>query len=211
MFNITKEELAAGVKEADDNSGVFHFKNAVAENPSWDEFFEHLDYETNNQGPIKAVTGEPKSERVINGLILKNLFYMAAVLNKEDFFKNLKEFREFVSSALGAEANPVTSFVSLISGDTSDPHHDCRKTLFWQCQGTTTFDHLVSSDRDKVGRPDNVKGSYVLSAGDLIYLGWEVPHNVFVTGPRAAITFDVWENSLEAHPYPGQEYNRGNQ
>ena len=210
MFNITKEELAAGIKAADDGLEVFHFKNAVAENPSWDEFFEHLDYETNNQGQIKAMTGDPKTERVVNGLILKNLFYMAAVLNKQEIFKSLQEFKEFTSSALGTPVEPVTSFVSLISGDESDAHHDCRKTLFWQCQGQTTFDHLVSSDRDKVGRPDNVKGSYVLSPGDLIYLGWEVPHNVFVTGPRAAITFDVWEDSMEAHPYPGQEYNRGN-
>lgn len=187
---------------------VFHFKNAVSENPSWDEFFEHLDYETNSQGRTRAVTGDPKSERVINGLILKNLFYMAAVLNKEEFFTNLKEFKEFTSSALKTEVVSVTSFVSLIGGDTSDPHHDCRKTLFWQCRGTTTFDHLYSSDKDRAGRPDNVKGSYVLSPGDLIYLGWEVPHNVFVTGPRAAITFDVYENRMEAHPYPGQEYVR---
>lgn len=211
MFNITKEELAAGVKAADEGLEVFHFKNAVAENPSWDEFFEHLDYETNNQGQIRAMTGDPKSERVINGLILKNLFYMAAVLNKEDFFKNLATFKEFTSLALGTSVAPVTSFVSLISGDTSDPHHDCRKTLFWQCKGTTTFDHLASSDRDKAGRPENVKGSYILNPGDLIYLGWEVPHNVFVTGPRAAITFDVYEGSMEAHPYPGQEYTRGEQ
>jgi hypothetical protein len=208
MFNITKEELAEGVRKADSSAEVFHFKNAVSENPSWDEFFEHLDYETNNQGRIKATTGDPKSERVINGLILKNLFYMAAVLNKQEIFKNLQEFKDFTSSALNTQVAPVTSFVSLISGDTSDPHHDCRKTLFWQCQGITTFDHLASSDRDKVGRGENVKGTYVLSPGDLIYLGWEVPHNVFVTGSRAAITFDVFENNMEAHPYPGQEYIR---
>jgi hypothetical protein len=208
MFNITKEQLASGVKEANEGAGVFHFKNAVAENPSWDEFFEHLDYETNNQGEIKAVTGDPKSERVINGLILKNLFYMAAVLNKQNIFKNIEEFKKFTSLALGTSVSPVTSFVSLISGDQSDPHYDCRKTLFWQCQGTTTFDHLVSSDSDKIGRPDNVKASYILSPGDLFYIGWEVPHNVFVTGPRAGITFDVWDNGMQAHPYPGQEYER---
>lgn len=210
MFNITKEELAAGVKAADDGLEVFHFKNAVAENPSWDEFFEHLDYETNNQNQIKAMTGDPKSERTINGLILKNLFYMAAVLNKEEIFKSLQEFKDFTSSALGTSVTPVTSFVSLISGDESDPHHDCRKTLFWQCKGETTFWHLKSSDKDQQGKPGNILGEYILSPGDLFYLGWEVPHNVSVTGPRAAITFDVWEDSMEAHPYPGQEYNRGN-
>lgn len=208
MFNITKEELAAGVKAADEGLEVFHFKNAVSENPSWDEFFEHLDYEAHNKNDEPAMTGDPFSERIINSLILKNLFYMAAHLRKEEIFKNIKQFKEFTSSALGTDVAPVTSFVSLISGDQSDPHHDCRKTLFWQCQGETTFEHLVSSDRDKIGDPKNIRGEYVVSPGDLIYLGWEVPHNVIVTGPRAAITFDVDERNMVAHPYPGQEYSR---
>lgn len=208
MFNITKEELAEGVRIADEGAEVFHFKNAVSENPSWDEFFEHLDYEAHNKSFNAPPVGDPFSERAVNAVTVKNLFYLVAFLTDRSKIHNLEEFSAFATDALGTNTAPVTSFVTLISGDQADPHHDCRKTLFWQCQGTTKFQHLKSDQRSEQAVPGNVIKEYVLEPGDLFYLAWEVPHNVFVTGPRAGITFDVYENNMEAHPYPGQALPR---
>lgn len=191
MFNITKEELAAGIKAADEGLEVFHFKNAVSLNPSWEEFAQHLDYEANNKSYNYPPVGNPFTERAVNGVTVKDIFYLVGMISNLDHFKNMETFTEFVKSATKSDIAPVTSFVSLVSGGTSDAHYDCRRTLFWQCQGETRFDHLVSHDIQKQGLPENTKETYILKPGDLIYIGWEVPHNVFVTEPRAAITFTM--------------------
>ena len=191
MFNISKEELAAGIAEADAGGEIFHFKNAVAENPSWMEFFRHLDYEAHNKNGDYPPVGNPFVERAVNGVTVKDMFYLVGAMAGRDIFVNMDNFMKYVKDAIGAEPAPVTSFVSLIGGSSSDPHYDCRRTLFWQCHGTSTFDHLASHRLDQQHVPGNVKKTYTLEPGDLVYIGFEVPHNFYVTGPRAAITFTM--------------------
>lgn len=189
MLNITVEEISAGIKMARiGNSASFLFKGAVLENPTWQDFIDHIDEEihTPMENPIQSP--RPFDERLINGVMLKSLFYMDARVRSMEKFSAYNNLLKLFTDSTKKEVYPASVFVNFVANEYNVPRHcDKRETIFWQCIGKT-FWHVYPPESE-------FPVSYNLEPGDILYIPKGIDHEVIVKEPRAAIAFG-YENEI---------------
>ena len=191
MLNISADEIKLGISIAQTgNNASFVFKNVVNENPSWQDFIDHVNKEIHTPMdklyPVQP--DKPFEERIINGVTLKSLFYIDARTRDMNIFLNYNDLLKLFSSATGKNIYPASVFINFISNEYNVPkHHDKRETLFWQCIGKTVWRVYPPSSEFPV--------SYTLEPGDIIYIPKGVEHEVIIEEPRASIAFG-YENEV---------------
>jgi hypothetical protein len=189
MLNISADEIKLGISIAQTgNNASFVFKNVVNENPSWQDFIDHINKEIHTPMDNPINTHKPFNERLINGVMLKSLFYMDARVRDMEKFSKYSEVFETLKQAIGKDVYPVSVFVNFVANEYNVPKHcDKRETLFWQCIGKTIWRVYPPSSEFPV--------SYTLEPGDIIYVPKGIDHEVIIEEPRASIAFG-YENEV---------------
>lgn len=183
MLNFSAYKLGMGIQQAkESNNASIVFKNAMPDVPDWKVFLDHLNEEIHTPMDSPLNPDRPFNERVINGVMMKSLFYMDVRTRNMEKFSGVKEIIEIFSEATGESVYPVSVFINFVANEYSVPkHHDKRETIFWQCQGRSVW-HVYPPESD-------FPVSYTLEPGDIIYVPKWIDHQVAVEEPRAAIAF----------------------
>jgi hypothetical protein len=201
MKNINMDDLKIAIDKVRNGDLAVVFKGMFPDTPSWDRFIQQTHREIH-----RAPTGipmQPLEERIINGVILRNLFYLMVRSPFIEDFPEMQEIQDTFGEVLGGEILPVSSFINFIGGEKPiAPHCDMRETVYWQCQGTAIWKIYAESPINEFNM-NIVKpvAEYKLYPGDIIYVGREVGHSVVTLEPRAAIGFQFQQDNsrFEAH------------
>jgi hypothetical protein len=189
MSESRLEELKTGIEQVRNGGLAVVFKNLYSDVPAWDSFVAFTHYRAHKApGNIPM---QPLEERVINGVVLRNLFYLMVGSPEEEYFPQITEITNTFSELLGGEVLPVSAFINFIGKEKPiAPHCDMRETVYWQCQGTALWRIYAESpiNEHNVGSVKPV-AEHLLHPGDVIYVGREVGHSVVTDEPRCAIGF----------------------
>ena len=188
------EEVRAGIEHVRKGGLAVVFKNLFPVVPSWEDFINHAQFEITN--PPGNIPAQPYEERFINGVLLRNLFYLMVSNPSDRAFPQSRILRDVFEELLEDEIWPVSAFVNFLGGEKPiAPHRDPRETIYWQCQGSVTW---------KIYKQEKLHDDYAyglkpdmelkLEPGDVIFVGYEVGHSVVTPGPRAAIGFQHKQN-----------------
>lgn len=189
------EEVKVGIEKVRNGGLAVVFKNLYSDVPGWDKFVEFTHEKAHR--PPANIPMMPLEERVINGVVLRNLFYLMVSTPDSHFFPQIDEITGDFSELLGGEVLPVSAFINFIGKEKPiAPHCDMRETVYWQCQGTALWRIYQESPIND----SNVEGikpvaEYLLSPGDVIYVGREVGHSVVTDEPRCAIGFQYKQDN----------------
>jgi len=189
------EELKTGIEQVRNGGLAIVFKNLYSDVPDWDKFVAFTHHKVHQ--PPGNIPMMPLEERVINGVVLRNLFYLMVSSPSDDFFPQITEIMETFSDLLGGEVLPVSAFINFIGKEKPiAPHCDMRETVYWQCQGTALWKIYKESpiNDHNVGYVQPV-AEYLLQPGDVIYVGREVGHSVVTNEPRCAIGFQYKQDN----------------
>jgi len=133
----------------------------------------------------------PLEERWINGVIIRNLFYLTVRIRKKESIKEIKALDTLFSEVFNAELQPVGAFINIIGGEKpGEAHRDNRETIFWQCQGISEWTIYEDPSEERYDSSKlQVLKTIKLSPGDVLYLRNKGMHSVRNDGPRASIAF----------------------
>lgn len=204
MSDINRlEELADGIKRARSGELAVVFKNLYKSVPTWDKFVSFT-HEKAHQPPA-TIPRRPLEERVVNGVVIRNLFYLMVSTPDDHFFPEVRQIINEFSELLGGEVLPVSAFINFIGGETPiAPHCDARETVYWQCQGTALWRIYKESPINEFNS-EGLKpvAEYLLHPGDVIYVAREVGHSVATSEPRCAIGFQCNQDNswFQANDY----------
>jgi hypothetical protein len=190
MTNFDRlEEVRAGIEHVRNGGLAVVFKNLFPEVPSWEDFINHAQHEITT--PPGNIPAWPYEERFINGVLLRNLFYLMVSNPSDQVFPQTKAVREVFDELLEDNIWPVSAFVNFLGGEKPiEPHCDYRETVYWQCQGKVTW-KIYKRENVEQGSPYGIQPEMELhlEPGDVIFVGFLVGHSVVTPGPRAAIGF----------------------
>jgi hypothetical protein len=171
------------------------FRGLVKDTPKWEDFIQHAQRQADS--PPATIPLIPLEERTINGVILRNLFYLAVRDPDLEAFPETKLIRDIFDSALSGTIEPTSAFINYIGGEPPiGVHADMRETVYWQCQGTSIWE--ISDDSVWPEVPKVIE-SNELHPGDVIYLPRELKHNVIIRQPRCGIAFSFKPDRSEIH------------
>lgn len=195
MIESKTKEVKAGIESVRNGGLAVVFKNLYSDVPDWSTFVAF----THNKAhkPPAGIPMMPLEERVINGVVLRNLFYLMVSTPDNEFFPQIDEITDDFSELLGGEVLPVSAFINFIGKEKPiAPHCDMRETVYWQCQGTALWRIYKESpiNEHNVGSVKPV-AEYLLHPGDVIYVGREVGHSVVTNEPRCAIGFQYRQDN----------------
>jgi mannose-6-phosphate isomerase-like protein (cupin superfamily) len=189
------------IEDATTNGTPAFLKGLMKNNPSWEQFLNHLDYQLNKGPAIKLMNADPKYT-VFNGVLRKHNFYYQTrdVINEpnkaKNFFPEVIDFKNFFVVIYQENAWGGTSFINFSGGEPNVPSHcDDWVNVHWQCQGTTTWE--TRNHEDDI-EPSQV---YVMEPGDVIVVPARVPHAVNYSGPRAGIVLSYQFKDSEDSMY----------
>lgn len=194
------DEVRAGIERVRNGELAVVFKNLFPDVPSWEQFLNHAQHEIST--PPGSIPAQPYEERFINGVLLRNLFYLMVSNPSDKMFPQTKVVREVFDSILEQEIWPVSAFVNFLGGEKlSAPHCDSRETIYWQCQGIVTWklykqENIVGQEYAYGLKPEM---EIELEAGDVLFVGYMVGHSVYTPGPRAAIGFQHKQDDMGRH------------
>lgn len=185
--DMLKEEVKKLIEKCRESKDGILFKNFTSNNPTWDQFIKHLDHEYHN--PPQQISSKPEEEKMINGVCLRNNFYLSVRSPARGsygniFFPQSSDVLDFFDSLIGEPGHGVSSFINFVGKEQPITiHPDRRDTLYWQCIGSTTW-NVYQNDNDL-----SQFKSFVLNPGDVIFVPKGVSHTVITGEPRAAIAF----------------------
>jgi len=184
------EEVRAGIEEARGDGVAVIFKNLVPAVPSWENFLKLIDKEIHGE-PSRGGSHAPFEERVINGVTIRNLFYLMVRLSDRENFPEAEQLYKIFHSVLKVELDPVSAFINIIGGEKpGEAHRDNRETIFWQCHGEAKW---YFYDAPEYGHYDTDKLEIIktiaLEPGDVLFMRNKAMHSVENFGPRASIAF----------------------
>ena len=193
MYSV--QEVKQRIEEARAERKAVVFKNFHMDVPSWKEFIDFAQKESDTPPPTIPLL--PLEERVINGIILRNLFYLAVRSPREDVFPQILPIKEIFEKALGGSIDPLTGFINFIGGEQPiGVHYDQRETIYWQCQGPSVWE--ISDDAEWPELP-KVQETHHLNLGDVIYMPRKLRHNVITPVSRCGIAFAYHADRSELH------------
>lgn len=157
-------------------------RKAFKEVPSWDDFITFIHSRAHDDADWVR-TNEPFIERVVNSLIVRNMFYFHAPDPDVYSFPQTQAIYDALTDIVG-EIRPSMAFVNFVGGEKElDVHLDNRETLYWQCIGNSTWKIYGKDGKELVQ-------SYVLKPGDMIFVPNGTWHTVETPTPRAAIVLE---------------------
>lgn len=190
MSKYSEQDIKSDIEAARNSETAVVFKNIAPDVPSWDDFIQLIDREIHT--PQHSYNpNSPFEERVINGVTIRNLFYLMVTVSSQGELKSLGTISDIFSKVLEASITPVGAFINIIGGEPAgEPHRDDRETLYWQCQGTAKW-FLYENPGDGHYDTKNLKviKELRLEPGDVIFVKKRAMHSVQNFGPRAAIAF----------------------
>jgi hypothetical protein len=190
------EEVRAGIEKVRNGGLAVVFKNLFPDVPTWEDFINHAQHEITT--PPGHIPAQPYEERFINGVLLRNLFYLMVSNPSDKAFPQSRLVRDVFNELLEDELWPVSAFVNFLGGEKPiAPHCDYRETVYWQCQGNVTWKIYKEENIDQ----ENTYGlkpemELQLEPGDVIFVGFLVGHSVVTPGPRAAIGFQHKQDDM---------------
>lgn len=183
MLNLNPHKIKMGMEAAhNSNASCFVYQNLISDNPTWQNFIDHLSSEIHTPLDNPLVSDTPFKERVINGVMMKSMFYMDVRVRNLSQFSEASDLMSAFSEATGDDIYPVSVFINFVGNEYDVPaHSDNRETIFWQCIGRTVW-HVY---------PDGSEFpmTYELNPGDVIYIPKGIRHAVDIFEPRASIAF----------------------
>lgn len=190
MNTYSVEEIKQAIQKANTDEIATSFVGLLPEVPDWERFIMLIDKEIHdNQNTITPQS--PFEERVINGVVIRNLFYLMVRMSEDESIKEIQPLKKLFGEVFGVEIDPVGAFINIVGGEKpGEAHRDNRETIFWQCQGDSEWtiyedpegQHYVTSEL-------KVKKTIKLRPGDVLYLRNRGMHSVKNFGPRASIAF----------------------
>lgn len=178
-------EIRKRIEEAKSTGTIAHFPSLYPSVPTWDKFIEHIDYEFNTP---PQVAESDEWHTVYNGLVTKPGFYFHAsnvVRGGEfNFFPEAREVFNTFNEVYGENENEGATFVNVVGNGMEVPlHEDDVDSVFWQCQGSTTW--KIYATRDSEEAIQTVK----VFPGDVVVVPVGVLHQLNPDVARAAIAF----------------------
>ena len=190
MTNYSKEDIKKAIAEADAEEIAVVFKGMIPEVPTWEQFINLINTEIH--GPASGgISNAPLEERVINGVIIRNLFYLTVRVSDLSLVPTTNKLINIFNNVFKAEMIPVSAFINIIGGEKpGEAHRDERETVFWQCQGTSEWTLYETPDSPRYETSElKIRKKIKLEPGDVLYLRNKGIHSVKNFGPRASIAF----------------------
>lgn len=193
MPEYTVDFVKDKVEEARNSNSAYVFKNMFPVTPTWDKFIHHLNDAIHTFPPSYA--NEPLKERIINGVIQRKLFYLMVDGPNPEYFSETLPIHDLFNQVFEGELSTTSAFINFVGKEESGGIHSDgdRDTLYWQCIGDAYW-HI---HKDLTGSQPPME--YLLSPGDVIYLGPNIIHSVRADVPRAGIGF---QHRKETHNNP---------
>ena len=190
MPEYSIDAIKQAIALADESEVAVSFPGLLPITPDWESFIYLIDREIHGL-PNVGHSQSPLEERWINGVIIRNLFYLTVRLSEKDHIKEIKVLDSVFSEVFGSELEPVGAFINIIGGEKpGEAHRDSRETIFWQCQGVsewTIYEDPAEEHYDSSSL--KIIKTIKLSAGDVLYLRNRGMHTVQNDGPRASLAF----------------------
>lgn len=188
------DEIRAGIEHVRNGGLAVVFKNLFPDVPTWEDFINHAQHEIST--PPGNIPAQPYEERFINGVLLRNLFYLMVSNPSDKAFPQSRALRDVFDSLLEEGLWPVSAFVNFLGGEKPiAPHCDSRETVYWQCQGKVVWkiykEENINDEKAYGVKPEM---ELELEPGDVVFVGYMVGHSVVTPGPRAAIGFQHKQN-----------------
>jgi mannose-6-phosphate isomerase-like protein (cupin superfamily) len=179
------DQIRCSIEEARSKGQLAHFPSLFLNVPSWSQFIQHLDYEFNTP---PAVSESDEWHTVYNGVVTKPGFYFHArdvVRGGEfTFFPEAKDIHDTFNKVYNEYQNQGATFVNIVGNGMKVPlHEDDIDSVFWQCQGNTTW--KIFETKDSIDPIQTI----VVSPGDVVVVPVGVLHQLNPDVARAAIAF----------------------
>lgn len=200
MEKYSIETIKESIDLANKSEIAVVFPKLAPEVPDWGSFINLIETEAHG-APMGGMPQSPFEERWINGIIIRNLFYLTVRISKKESIKEIKSVEEIFKNIFNRELDPVAAFINIVGGEKAgQAHKDNRETIFWQCQGFsewTIYEDLAEEDREhkdvSVKRYETSQPKILkiidLRPGDVLYIRNGGIHSVRNQGPRASIAF----------------------
>ena len=187
------EEIRKEISDARDKKIVAHFSGILPSVPSWNQFISHLDYEFNTP---PAVAESDEWHTIYNGVVNKPGFYFhvrdVTSNGSYNFFPEAKDLVKIFNEVYNEEDNGGGTFVNIVGNGMTVPlHQDDIDSVFWQCQGNTTWEIFLDKEDNQPIQKINVK------PGDVVVVPVGVLHMLNPNVARAAIAFRYNRNGKE--------------
>jgi hypothetical protein len=190
MTSYSKEDIKKAIAEANAKEIAVSFKGMAPITPGWDKFI-HLIHSEIHGAPNTTIPNSPLEERMINGVIIRNLFYLTVRISKLEMLSESSALIEVFSDIFNTEILPVSAFINIIGGEKpGEAHKDNRETIFWQCHGVSEWTLYETPESPKYETSElKIYKKIRLDPGDVLYLRNQGIHSVQNFGPRASIAF----------------------
>lgn len=190
MSEYSIEDIKAAIELANTSEIAVAFTGLLPNTPKWESFIELIDKEIHGP-PSGGHPQSPLEERWINGVIVRNLFYLTVRVPNKETIKEIKALDTIFEQIFNTEMDPVAAFINIIGGEKpGEAHRDGRETIFWQCQGVSEWTIYEDPITERYVTEDlKIKKTIKLREGDVLYLRDRGMHSVRNFGPRASIAF----------------------
>lgn len=187
------EEIREAILVARGNKMVAHFKGVLPLVPSWAQFIEHLDHEFNTP---PAVAENDEWHTIYNGVVNKQGFYFhvrdVTSNGSYKFFPEVQEMVKIFNEVYNEKENGGGTFINIVGNGMNVPlHEDDIDSVFWQCQGNTTWEIFLNKEDKNPMQTINV------NPGDVVVVPVGVLHRLSPNVARAAIAFRYNRNGKE--------------
>jgi hypothetical protein len=184
------EDIKQAINKANSEDVAVVFPGLFPDVPTWESFIMLIEDEIHNTGR-SIVPQSPFKERAINGVIIRNLFYLTVNISSDESIKEMQPLKSLFGEIFNTEIEPVAAFINIVGGETpGEAHRDSRETIFWQCQGDSEWTIYEEPEEEYYDTSKlKVKKKIGLKAGDVLYLRNRGMHSVENFGPRASIVF----------------------
>lgn len=191
MSKYSKDFIEEAIARADTTETAVVFEGMAPIVPTWDAFIALIDKEINGRPSNGGQPNEPLKERLINGVLVRNLFYLTVRISDKEFFPEAEDIYKTFGEIFNKEICPVGAFINIVGGEEPGaPHSDERETVFWQCQGESEWT-IYETPASKKYLPADLKIDKVINLrpGDVLYLKNGGIHSVKNRAHRASIAF----------------------
>lgn len=190
MTKHSTDQIIEAINKANESEIAVVFKGLIDDTPTWSDFIALIDREANG-GPMGGSPQAPLEERWVNGLVIRNLFYLTVRISDTNQIRQIQALKDIFNPIFNAEMEPVGAFINIIGGEKpGEAHKDQRDTIFWQCQGESEWTIYDTPDTERYETSKLVVNKVLkLVPGDVLYLKKGGIHSVRNYGPRASIAF----------------------
>lgn len=184
------ENIKQAIAEANNSEIAVAFTGLIPDVPDWESFIMLIEKEIHDSQRTIAPES-PFEERIINGVIIRNLFYLMVRISDAASIKEIQPLKQLFTEVFEKEIDPVGAFINIVGGEKpGEAHRDNRETIFWQCQGASEWTIYEDPEGPTYVTSElKVKKKIKLRQGDVLYLRNRGMHSVENFGPRASIAF----------------------